>query len=263
MPVSPPVMWRAAASRPSGEASPSLMRSFSPGPGLEEAKDVSLHLQPLRILLEEMEQVDYSQVNYMWQNNQAPPGFLVQVEEVALSPRGCVQVRIHPGSARPSLARPRPCANKALLPQLQPYMDRALCTVRLLRAHCQHYSSPARVIVVLQEICNLLMEMVESRARRWLQRDRGRAAPSHHLLQPPRCGTVNRRGDTGQAWGAQLGSHRDIPIKGPAKPAHRAGGGLGQAWAAGNHQRARGAGRGQEKPPCSPLPTAPACVCLS
>ncbi|KAM6049902.1 dynein axonemal heavy chain 17 [Theristicus caerulescens] len=74
--------------------------------GLEEAKDISLHLQPLRILLEEMEQADYS--------------------------------------------------------QLQPYVDRALCTVCLLRAHCQHYSSPARVIVILQEICNLLMEMTRS-----------------------------------------------------------------------------------------------------
>ncbi|NWU53608.1 DYH17 protein, partial [Dromas ardeola] len=74
--------------------------------GLEEAKDVSLHLQPLRILLEEMEQADYS--------------------------------------------------------QLQPFLDRALCTVRLLRAHCQHYSAPARVIVVLQEICNLLIEMTRN-----------------------------------------------------------------------------------------------------
>ncbi|NXL03800.1 DYH17 protein, partial [Mesembrinibis cayennensis] len=74
--------------------------------GLEEAKDISLHLQPLQILLEEMEQADYS--------------------------------------------------------QLQPYVDRALCTVCLLRAHCQHYSSPARVIVILQEICNLLMEMTRS-----------------------------------------------------------------------------------------------------
>ncbi|NXA28829.1 DYH17 protein, partial [Ibidorhyncha struthersii] len=74
--------------------------------GLEEAKDISLHLQPLRLLLEEMEQADYS--------------------------------------------------------QLQPYVDRALCTVRLLCAHCQHYSSPARVIVVLQEICNLLIEMTRN-----------------------------------------------------------------------------------------------------
>ncbi|KFP53735.1 Dynein heavy chain 17, axonemal, partial [Cathartes aura] len=82
----------------------SMFRDISAG--LEEAKDVSLHLQPLRILLEEMEQADYS--------------------------------------------------------QLQPYVDRALCTVRLLRAHCQHYSSPARIIIVLQEICNLLIEMTRN-----------------------------------------------------------------------------------------------------
>ncbi|NXL49102.1 DYH17 protein, partial [Podilymbus podiceps] len=82
----------------------SLIRDVSAG--LEEAKDVSLHLQPLRVLLEEMEQAGYS--------------------------------------------------------QLQPYVDRVLCTVRLLRAHCQHYSSPARIIVVLQEICNLLIEMTRN-----------------------------------------------------------------------------------------------------
>ncbi|NXE29303.1 DYH17 protein, partial [Ardeotis kori] len=83
---------------------PALQRVFRDvHTGLEEAKDVSLHLQPLRILLEEMEQVDYT--------------------------------------------------------QLQPYVDRVLCTVRLLRAHCQHYSSPARAIVLLREICNLLLEM--------------------------------------------------------------------------------------------------------
>lgn len=41
--------------------------------GLEEASDVSLYLQPLQALLEEMEQADYSQVSGMWQNNQAQP----------------------------------------------------------------------------------------------------------------------------------------------------------------------------------------------
>uniref|UniRef100_A0A8C3J4X5 Dynein axonemal heavy chain 17 n=1 Tax=Calidris pygmaea TaxID=425635 RepID=A0A8C3J4X5_9CHAR len=68
--------------------------------GLEEAKDISLHLQPLRLVLEELEAG----------------------------------------------------ANEVL----------ALCTVRLLRAHCQHYSAPARVIVILQEICNLLIEMTRN-----------------------------------------------------------------------------------------------------
>ncbi|XP_062482469.1 dynein axonemal heavy chain 17 isoform X3 [Pezoporus occidentalis] len=71
--------------------------------GLEEAKDISFHLQPLCMLLEEMEQADYS--------------------------------------------------------ELQPYVDRALRTVRLLRASCRYYSSPTRVVVILQEICNLLIEL--------------------------------------------------------------------------------------------------------
>ncbi|XP_014805269.1 PREDICTED: dynein heavy chain 17, axonemal [Calidris pugnax] len=74
--------------------------------GLEEAKDISLYLQPLQLVLEELEQTDYS--------------------------------------------------------QLQPHVDRTLCTVRLLRAHCQHYSTPAHVIVILQEICNLLIEMTRN-----------------------------------------------------------------------------------------------------
>lgn len=45
--------------------------------GLEEANDVSLHLQPLQALLEEMEHADYSQVSDMRQNNQAQPGGLI------------------------------------------------------------------------------------------------------------------------------------------------------------------------------------------
>lgn len=96
-------------------------------------------------------------------------------------------MQIHVGSARSSLARPWPRTNGALLPQLQPFVDRALCTVRLLRAHCQHYSAPARVVVVLQEICNLLIEMVE---------------PQHPATA---AASGRRRGDTGQGWGAQLG----------------------------------------------------------
>ncbi|KAM4674546.1 dynein axonemal heavy chain 17-like [Amazona ochrocephala] len=74
--------------------------------GLEEAEDISFHLQPLCILLEEMEQADYS--------------------------------------------------------KLPPYLDRALCTVRLLRANCRHYSSPTRVVAILQEICNLLIDLTRN-----------------------------------------------------------------------------------------------------
>ena len=55
----------AAAPRPAGEASPTPTWSLCPGSGLEEAEDVSLHLQPLRVLLEEMPRADYSQVSCM------------------------------------------------------------------------------------------------------------------------------------------------------------------------------------------------------
>lgn len=47
-----------------------------------------------------------------------------------------------------------------LLRQLQSYIDRVLYTVCLTWVHSEHYNTPSRVIVILQEICNLLIEMV-------------------------------------------------------------------------------------------------------
>uniref|UniRef100_A0A8C6JJL6 Dynein heavy chain tail domain-containing protein n=1 Tax=Melopsittacus undulatus TaxID=13146 RepID=A0A8C6JJL6_MELUD len=77
-----------------------------------------------------------------------------------LTPIEAAAVWLQPGSADP-VTQPQPRSNGAPLPQLQPYLDRALCTVRLLRATCLHYSSPVRVVVILQEICNLLIHLVE------------------------------------------------------------------------------------------------------
>ncbi|OXB61088.1 hypothetical protein ASZ78_013651 [Callipepla squamata] len=74
--------------------------------GLQEASNISLYLQPLQMLLEEMEQVEYS--------------------------------------------------------QLQPYMDRVLYTICLTWVHSEHYNTPSRIIVILQEICNLLIEMTRN-----------------------------------------------------------------------------------------------------
>ncbi|XP_040542548.1 dynein axonemal heavy chain 17 isoform X5 [Gallus gallus] len=74
--------------------------------GLQEANNISLYLQPLQILLEEMEQAEYS--------------------------------------------------------QLQPYIDRMLYTVCLTWVHSEHYNMPSRIIVILQEICNLLIEMTRN-----------------------------------------------------------------------------------------------------
>lgn len=119
--------------------------------GLEEANDVSIHLQPLQTLLEEMEQADYSQVSDMWQNNQAQPGGLIW----AVAEHQRLQ-----GGHIP-LALPRFRADEALLPQLRSFVPKVLCTVCLLRAHCVHYHSPAHIARVLQEICNLFISLVQ------------------------------------------------------------------------------------------------------
>ncbi|XP_025892623.1 dynein heavy chain 17, axonemal [Nothoprocta perdicaria] len=86
---------------------PALQSVFSDvAAGLEEARDICLHLRPLQLLLEDMEQTEYS--------------------------------------------------------QLQPCIDRVLFTLGLVWARSRHYNSPARVIVILREICNLLIEMTRN-----------------------------------------------------------------------------------------------------
>ncbi|XP_075760265.1 dynein axonemal heavy chain 17 isoform X2 [Pelodiscus sinensis] len=74
--------------------------------GVKEANDINLYLQPLKVLLEEMEQTEY--------------------------------------------------------PQLPPYIDSVMYTVCLIWANSEHYNTPSRVIVILQEICNLLIEMTRN-----------------------------------------------------------------------------------------------------
>lgn len=123
--------------------------------GLEEASDVSLYLQPLQALLEEMEQADYSQVSDMWQNNQAQPGGLICA---VAEPQ-----RLQGGHIPPALSQPQ--TDKALLPQLQPFVPKVLCTVCLLRAHCMHYHSPANISRILQEICNFFISLVQSQGQ--------------------------------------------------------------------------------------------------
>ncbi|XP_065591372.1 dynein axonemal heavy chain 17 isoform X1 [Cyrtonyx montezumae] len=73
---------------------------------LQEASNISLYLQPLQVLLEEMEQAEYS--------------------------------------------------------QLQAYMDRMLYNICLTWVHSEYYRTPSRIIVILQEICNLLIQMTRN-----------------------------------------------------------------------------------------------------
>ncbi|XP_049624579.1 dynein axonemal heavy chain 17 [Suncus etruscus] len=70
--------------------------------GLKEANDIVLYLKPLRFLLEEMEQMDFSSV----------PTFITKV----------------------------------------------LFTICFIWANSEHYNTPSRIIVILQEFCNLLID---------------------------------------------------------------------------------------------------------
>ncbi|XP_054988433.1 dynein axonemal heavy chain 17 [Sorex araneus] len=74
--------------------------------GLKEANDVVLYLKPLRILLEEMEQADFSNV--------------------------------------------------------PTYIAKVLFTIGFIWANSEHYNTPSRIIVILQEFCNLLIEMTRT-----------------------------------------------------------------------------------------------------
>ncbi|XP_077184230.1 dynein axonemal heavy chain 17 isoform X3 [Paroedura picta] len=74
--------------------------------GLKEADDINLYLQPLKVLLEEMEQVEY--------------------------------------------------------PQLSPYINSVMYTVCMIWANSEYYNTPSRIIVILQEICNLFIEMTRN-----------------------------------------------------------------------------------------------------
>ena len=76
---------------------------------LEEARDITLYLKPLRRLLEDMEQYDFTEL----------------------------------GKVIPPL----------------------LHTVGLIWSNSKFYCSPPRIIVLLQEICNMLIEMVSSALR--------------------------------------------------------------------------------------------------
>ncbi|XP_008590720.1 PREDICTED: dynein heavy chain 17, axonemal-like [Galeopterus variegatus] len=74
--------------------------------GLKEASDIVLYLKPLRILLEEMEQVDFTSL----------PTFIAKV----------------------------------------------LDTICFIWATSEHYNTPSRIIVILQEFCNQVIEMIRT-----------------------------------------------------------------------------------------------------
>ena len=90
----------------------SLLPSYLPPPALAEARDISMHLNPLRKHFEAMEEMEYLE-----------------------------------------------------LPKQFPAVFHLIC---LVWSHSTHYQQPARVIVLLQEIANLLILLV-----RWLTSEPG------------------------------------------------------------------------------------------
>lgn len=100
-------------------------------------------------------------------------------------------------------------------PQLPPYIDQVLYTVCLVWANSGHYSTPSRIIVILQEICNLFIELVCPGRRllchgqpggpRYVQR-RAAAALSFSLLFAARGGTNQGTFPLQTQWPRALGS---------------------------------------------------------
>lgn len=85
---------------------------------LEEARDITTHLKPLRRLLDDMEQFDFSELD-------------------------------------------------KILPAI-------IHTVGLIWANSKYYCSPPRIIVLLQELCNMLIEMVSKMGRNWFMKHKNR-----------------------------------------------------------------------------------------
>ena len=108
LPVPPPLL----PPRPSPLTSPPLLPSYLPTPALAEARDISMHLNPLRKHFEAMEEMEYLE-----------------------------------------------------LPKHFPAVLHLIC---LVWSHSTHYQQPARIIVLLQEIANLLILLV-----RWLTSELG------------------------------------------------------------------------------------------
>lgn len=102
--------------------------------GRTEARDIVLYLKPLQKILDEIEQLEYSQVKTA----------------------SCV----HPFNSDNYLST----FTLHLFPlsylQLPTYVGAVMHTVCLTWANSEHYSHPARIIVILQEICNLFIDMV-------------------------------------------------------------------------------------------------------
>ncbi|KAF7461423.1 hypothetical protein GHT09_014997 [Marmota monax] len=105
--------------------------------GLKEANDIVLYLKPLRISLEEMEQADFSVMyKVLWD---PPLGAQCQLGQYD---------------------KASPCVPVPVSLQLPNFIAKVLDTIAFIWATSEHYNTPSRVIVILRELCNQIIEMV-------------------------------------------------------------------------------------------------------
>lgn len=56
--------------------------------------------------------------------------------------------------------RPAPSSSLGCVSQLPRYIVKVLSTICFIWATSEHYNTPSRVIVILREFCNQIIEMV-------------------------------------------------------------------------------------------------------
>lgn len=150
---------------------------------------------PLRILLEEMEQADFTMVGQQGKGHSAG---LARV----WGSRG-----VGPGRPRASaLGSPPEAVGRAELrcghethgrpvsPQLPTFIAKVLYTICFIWATSEHYNTPSRVIVTLQEFCNQLIEMVAPHCP-------GPPAPPAPPTHSSNTGKDVSAGTSGPGWG--------------------------------------------------------------
>lgn len=171
---------------------------------------------PLRILLEEMEQADFTMVGQQGKGHSAG---LARV----WGSRG-----VGPGRPRASaLGSPPEAVGRAELrcghethgrpvsPQLPTFIAKVLYTICFIWATSEHYNTPSRVIVTLQEFCNQLIEMVAPHCP-------GPPAPPAPPTHSSNTGKDVSAGTSGPGWGGPVAGYpefsQDLGSASPPSP---------------------------------------------
>lgn len=121
---------------------------------------------PLRILLEEMEQADFTMVGQQGKGHSAGLARVLGSRAVGPGrPRASALGSPPEAVGRAELRCGHETHGRPVSPQLPTFIAKVLYTICFIWATSEHYNTPSRVIVTLQEFCNQLIEMVAPPAR--------------------------------------------------------------------------------------------------